>query len=77
VSSNDVSGDGDEKVAQHLRLPAWLVEALNARAREQNRSISHQLTHELERLPHFAKVKPRPKDEAEIDPKARPKAVKK
>jgi hypothetical protein len=47
------------RMAKHLRLAKWLVEAVEARGAPQKRTFSVQLAWELEQVPEIAAMKPR------------------
>jgi hypothetical protein len=47
------------RVAKHLRLAKWLVDAVEARGRPEKRTFSVQLAWELEQIPAIASMKPK------------------
>jgi hypothetical protein len=46
-----------ELEAKHLKLPAWIVQAVNAKAESERRSFTQQLTVDLETLYESARTK--------------------
>lgn len=45
--------------AKHLRLPVWLIKAVEERGRPERRTFSVQLAYELEQIPYYRERKPK------------------